>query len=333
MVTDDRKDTNTLLLAGPGSGKTMVLVHRIAYLIRGKRVNPESILALAYNRHAAVQIRERLKELIGNDGAGVTVMTYHALAMRLVGSTFRHTADQTAAQANDIFETILKEAIALLEGRTSAPGQADELREQMLAGFRWILVDEYQDIKQAEYALIAALAGRSKSDPDQKLNLFAVGDDDQNIYTFSGSSTKYIRQFEQDYQAKSTYMVENYRSTKHIINAANTVINPADDRMKTQHPIEVNRSRQNEHPGTEWRRKDKIAQGRVQVLPAGVDKQQQANAVMNELVRLSELDPQWDWSKCAVIARTWEYLDPVRTLCHFMDIPAQFSREEFTATW
>ena len=77
-----------LVLAGPGSGKTRVLVHRIAYLIRARREKARGILALAYNRHAAVDIRRRLEELIGDDARGVTVMTCHALAMRLAGASF-----------------------------------------------------------------------------------------------------------------------------------------------------------------------------------------------------------------------------------------------------
>ena len=71
VVVDDRENPTVLVLAGPGSGKTRVLVHRIAYLIRVRRENPRSILALAYNRHAAVEIRRRLAELIGGDARGV----------------------------------------------------------------------------------------------------------------------------------------------------------------------------------------------------------------------------------------------------------------------
>ena len=72
IVADDREQTNVLVLAGPGSGKTRVLVHRIAYLIRVRREDPRGILALAYNRHAAAEIRRRLFELIGDDAKGVT---------------------------------------------------------------------------------------------------------------------------------------------------------------------------------------------------------------------------------------------------------------------
>ncbi len=71
IVRDDREQTNVLVLAGPGSGKTRVLVHRIAYLIRVRREDPRGILVLTYNRHAAAEIRERLRRLIGDDAAGV----------------------------------------------------------------------------------------------------------------------------------------------------------------------------------------------------------------------------------------------------------------------
>ena len=333
IVADDRENTNVLVLAGPGSGKTRALVHRIAYLIRAKRENPRSILALAYNRHAAVQIRQRLHDLIGEDAGGVTVLTCHALAMRLAGSTFARSFEQTDGQAHEIFDNILKEAIELLEGGQAAPDDADEQRERLLAGFRWILVDEYQDIKGLEYNLISALAGRTKGDQDQRLNLFAVGDDDQNIYAFSGSSTEYIKRFEQDYRARPSYLTENYRSSKHIVGAANSVIEPAGQRMKADRPITVNRSRTREHPGGEWARIDPVTQGKVQMLPAGDGPIAQAQLVVQELTRMASLDPGWDWSNCAVIARNWGQLDPVRALCQRMEIPVQVSREDFTATW
>ena len=85
IVADDREQTNVLVLAGPGSGKTRVLVHRIAYLVRMRRENLRGILALAYNRHAAVEIRRRLADLIGDDARGVTVLTCHALVAYFAG--------------------------------------------------------------------------------------------------------------------------------------------------------------------------------------------------------------------------------------------------------
>ena len=240
IVADDREQTNVLVLAGPGSGKTRVLVHRIAYLIRAKRENPRGILALAYNRHAAVEIRRRLAELIGDDARGVTVLTCHALAMRLVGASFSGRANRL--DGGD-FQDVLRQAAALLRGEGLPPDEANEDRARLLAGFRWILVDEYQDIGPDQYGLVSALAGRTLSDEDDKLSLFAVGDDDQNIYAFNGSSVEFIHRFETDYGAKPAFLTDNYRSTAHIIGAANAVIEPARQRMKTGHPISIDRVR------------------------------------------------------------------------------------------
>ena len=118
IVADEREQTNVLVLAGPGSGKTRVLVHRIAYLIRVRRENPRSILALSYNRHAAIEIRRRLQELIGDDARGVMVMTCHALAMRLTGASFSGRSNNPA----DIdFRGIVREAAGLLRGRGCRP--------------------------------------------------------------------------------------------------------------------------------------------------------------------------------------------------------------------
>ena len=341
IVTDDRTTTNVLVLAGPGSGKTRALVHRIAYLIRCQRERPSSIIALAYNRHAAVQIRQRLHQLIGEESRGVVVMTCHALAMRITGRTFAGSQQGMPAGSRaqtDFFNDILIEATRILEGQgagsTGADGtDANEQRDHIMAGFRWILVDEYQDIKEQEYNLISALAGRTRNEPHQKLSILAVGDDDQNIYSFSGSSTEYIHRFEAEYRAQTTYLVENYRSTDNIIEAASSVIERAADRMKTDHPVAINRARRRERPGGVWEGLDPVAQGRVQVLPMGDDPAVQAVSAVTELERLKNLDKDWDWSRCAIIARNWYLLDAVRALCELKDIPVQLSREDFSATW
>lgn len=330
IVADDREQTNVLVLAGPGSGKTRVLVHRIAYLVRARRENPRGILALAYNRHAAVEIRRRLFELIGEDARGVTVLTCHAFAMRLVGASF---ADRSNKIDGDAFKEIMQEAIALLEGAGLPADEADEQRDRLLAGFRWILVDEYQDVGPDQYALIAALAGRTLADEDGRLTLFAVGDDDQNIYSFDGASVEFIRRFEADYNAKPAFLTENYRSTRLIIEAANTLIDLAMARMKAGHPISVDRGRREEPLGGVWQALDPVTKGRVQILPAGTNDMAQAMAVMGELERLAKLDPDWDWAKAAVISREWKHLEPIRSYCELHKIPVQMADEEATQFW
>ncbi len=330
IVADDREQTNVLVLAGPGSGKTRVLVHRIAYLLRVRRENPRGVLALAYNRHAAVEIRKRLAALIGDDARGVTVMTCHALAMRLVGVSFAGSAGKVN---DDQFSEVLRQAVALLKGEGLPPEEADEQRERLLAGFRWILVDEYQDIALDQYELISALAGRSLQDEEGRLSLFAVGDDDQNIYAFAGASVEFIRRFESEYKAKPSFLVENYRSTAHIIGAANLIIQPASNRMKTEHPIRINRVRTKSPAGGVWQEIDSVARGRVQVLPAGDSPMTQAVAVVAEFQRLATLAPAWDWARCAVIAREWKFLYPVRSYCELNGIPAEMASEDTAYFW
>ena len=331
-IVADGRDQNVLVLAGPGSGKTRVLVHRIAYLVRVKRENPRGILALAYNRHAAVEIRRRLGELIGEDARWVTVLTCHGLAMRLAGASFSGRAGRLE---NKMFQEVLHKAIALLQGEGLPPEEADEQRDRLLAGFRWILVDEYQDIDADQYELISALAGRTQKDEDRKLTLFAVGDDDQNIYAFNGASVEFIRRFEKDYGPKPEFLIENYRSTGHIIAAANGLIEPARERMKDEHPIGIDRARAKSPPGGEWSKLDPVSKGRVQILsvPKPGNLVAQAQVGMMELLRLADLDPDWDWSRCAVIAREWKYLEPVRAFCEVHGIEVHMGNEEMPGFW
>ena len=330
IVADDREQTNVLVLAGPGSGKTRVLVHRIAYLVRVRRENARGILALAYNRHAAVDIRRRLHALIGDDAQGVTVLTCHGLAMRLAGASFTGRAE---TPDDSMFDEVMRRATALLHGEDLLPEEVDEQRDRLLAGFRWILVDEYQDIDGAQYDLISAIAGRAREDEDGKLTLFAVGDDDQNIYAFNGASVEYIRRFEEDYGPRASRLVDNYRSTGHIIAAANAVIEPARERMKAGHPIHIDKAREKDPPGGAWEERDPVARGRAQLLPAGRDPVAQAQVAMGEFQRLASLDSDWDWSCSAVIAREWKYLAPVRAFCEAHGIPAQMGNEEIPNFW
>ncbi len=332
IVADDREDTNVLVLAGPGSGKTRVLVHRIAYLVRVRRENPRGILALAYNRHAAAQIRRRLADLIGDDARGITVVTCHALAMRLAGVSL----ERRGGEADEaMFEVAFERAVELLEGRGLEPDEADAQRERLLAGFRWILVDEYQDIGPGQYRLIAALAGRALAEAERRLGLFAVGDDDQNIYAFAGASVEFIRRFEADYQARSAYLTQNYRSSTHIVAAANALIAPARDRLKADHPIRVDAARASAPAGGRWHALDPVAQGRVQLLAPSAGDTPGARAVVavSELERLAALDPDWAWRRAAVIAREWRALEPVRAWCEARGIPVQTADDELPHFW
>ena len=130
-------------------------------------------------------------------------MTCHAIAMRLVGASFQ---GKDATTQN--FDEILRQATNLLQGEGLEADEADAQRAELLDKYRWILVDEYQDVGKAQYDLISAIAGKSIDDPDSRLSLFAVGDDDQNIYAFAGASVEFIRRFEEDYKAKPSFLVK-----------------------------------------------------------------------------------------------------------------------------
>ena len=261
---------------------------------------------------------------------------------RRTESALKPAAENTSDDNPDrYFRAMLQRAVGLLgERRTNGQGEADDLLEQdqlrdrLLGGFRWILVDEYQDMNELQYQLITALSGRTKADRSQKLTMFAVGDDDQNIYSFQGASTEYIRRFEDEYHARRNYLTENYRSTKAIISAANHAIEPARDRMKADEPIRINRGRQRDQQGGRFRTLDPVAQGRVQILPGGADHVTQGLMALRELRRLENQDPEnWDWSRVAIIGRNWRELETVAGLCQVADIDVQLAHEDFTATW
>lgn len=318
LVASGEND-NLLILAGPGSGKTRVVVHRCAYLLRVKRIPAASLLVLCYNRNAVTEIRRRLIDLVGDDAKGITVQTYHGLSMRLTGHALS-ARDLLNERTEQHFTDLINEATRLLNGETSLLGiDADEIRDRLMAGYRYILVDEYQDIDEEQYRLISALTGRNGND-ENKLTILAVGDDDQNIYQFRGTSVRFIQQFKTDYQAREHYLVENYRSSAHIIAATNALIRHNRDRMKTAHPIRINQGRKNLAAGGRWYHLDTLARGRVQIIRC-TGEQTQGRAVLDELLRLRQLDTRLDWPECAVLATQWELLSPVRSVLKDYGLP------------
>jgi len=309
---------NLLVLAGPGAGKTRVIVHRCAYLLRVQRVPASSILVLCFNRTSVSAVRRRLRELVGRDSAAVAVFTYHGLALRLVGQSPLALAEK---EGELDFSVALCRATGLLRGECEIPGLAeDEYRDRLLSGWRYILVDEYQDIDDEQYQLVSALSGRTLEADANRLTIMAVGDDDQNIYSFRGSGVEFIRRFREDYRAEVRYLVENYRSTACILAAANQVISQAADRMKTDHPVQVDRNRRRDEPGGRFQRLDSFGRGRVLCLELekGADP---AGAVLARIRQLQELDPEWCWQDCAVLARNWNDLSLVRAICEQENIP------------
>ncbi len=303
-------ESNMLIMAGPGAGKTRTVAHRVAYLLRVKRVRPQAILVLCFNRSAAIGLRRRLRELVGKDMSWVTTLTFHGLALRLTGrSLVRHTG---GVREEVDFSNVIQDAVALLKGKCDVIGFGDDQPREVLVGrFSHILVDEYQDIDEEQYELVSLLAGRELTEKEEKLSILAVGDDDQNIYHFRGANVDFIRRFKIDYLADVCYLTENYRSTANIIAVANSLIAHNRNRMKGEHPIEINRARATLPAGGNWQLSDQIAFGKVQCLRVK-DKISQALVLLEELQRLQSLSSDFDINNCAILAREWQELDIVR---------------------
>lgn len=226
-IVSDSESRALLVLAGPGSGKTRVVVHRAAALLALENVAPEQILILAYNRTAVAEVRERLGALLSPLGLSYRpkVLTFHGLARELTGQRATDAPSTQGLQDPDAQNRWLL-------------GQLIEYLQENEVAYRYILVDEYQDIDDQKYQIIRELtnfrapeaADKGATDDDQaeqQSYLVAVGDDDQNIYGFQGADIRYIQQFRADYQidAESEFcLTDNYRSSPELVALSNAFI-------------------------------------------------------------------------------------------------------------
>ena len=236
IVTRDVR-RSYLVLAGPGSGKTRILVHRVAWLLRCQRVRPREVLVVCYTRANALELRRRLHELVGRDARYVTIQTIHAVAISMVG------IHRIGSDGDLNLETCLPVAAAMLRGDAMEEAEQTRQRDALLRGFNYLFVDEYQDIDAAKYDLLSAIAGRAMKGDQRKLRVFAVGDDDQAIYAWDGASNDFIRSFEQDYNATRFVVPHSYRSPAAILEMAQALVEPLPDRLKKGERLTVDPER------------------------------------------------------------------------------------------
>ncbi|MGC5378368.1 UvrD-helicase domain-containing protein [Micromonospora sp. DT68] len=231
-----------LIVAGPGTGKTRTLTHRIAYLCAELNVFPEHCLAITFTRRAAEELRHRLDSLLGPVAEDVTVGTFHALGLTILRENaeaaglpagFRIADDGERAAARSEAGDDLAGYVALLRKQdlvdldelVSLPVEllrADrKLVERYRDRWRWIFVDEYQDVDAVQYELLRLL---SPADG----NLCAIGDPDQAIYSFRGADVGYFLRFSEDFtDARLVRLNRNYRSSAPILAAAVQAIAPS----------------------------------------------------------------------------------------------------------
>ncbi len=300
------------IIASHGSGKTRTIVHRIAYLVKVKRVEPSRILVLAYNRNAVRELRTRLQRLIGTSASRLQVFTFHGLALALLGRTAGEIR-RSRQNTEDTWNTLLKEACDLIRNGDELDDEDSQARRiQLLGNVEYIFVDEYQDVAKDEYKIIQLIAGLGESEDKSRsvqINLCVIGDDDQNIYSFRGTDPQYIIQFTNEYKATQFLLVENYRSTENIIATANRLIQRNQVRCK-QHPEEQVRINQER----------KYLTGQPVVALKFNDALQQAGWVKDKIH--SWLNSGIAPNEIAILAHQWDNLSPIQLLLERDNIPS-----------
>lgn len=263
------KDETLLVLAGPGTGKTEVLTHRILHLVSAG-VDLEKILAVTFSRKAANEMAERLCNSLEVERDLMNVSTLHAEALRQLTETghkrkFLLGNDETRQIIKDAAEDVgydegwaamrsLEINIRLSKAQNELPSEITDgdfkqayMRYEELLEFNkaidldglvmrivrtisqnpghslninqiHLLVDEYQDINQAEYQFIQLLSENAES-------LFVVGDDDQSIYGWRGANPDIIRNFEEDFpECKVEILEESHRCSGNILEGAYAIV-------------------------------------------------------------------------------------------------------------
>lgn len=208
-IIDDNTSQNIVVTAGPGSGKTMVLVHKLASLLLLEDVKSEQLLMLTFSRAAAIEFKKRLIDLIGSAAYYVEIKTFHSYCFDLMGQI-------GSVEKSD---TVVKDTAKMIE---DGEVEVSKITKTVL------VIDEAQDMNDEEFSLIKSLMRINEN-----MRVIAVGDDDQNIYAFRGSSSTYMKSLITEFNAKSYEMVDNYRSDKLIVSLANRFSKFISNRMKS----------------------------------------------------------------------------------------------------
>ncbi len=333
------KDGPMMVLAGPGSGKTTVITHRVKNLIEEYDTDPSSILVITFTRTAAREMEERFEKLMGKPSGAVTFGTFHSVFFSILRQAYnydpscilrddereaimRELLDRYEVQTDDIpeFISLVLQEISAVKGEMLDIGYyyakscADELFRKLFLGYenalrqrnridfddmltlcydllkcrpdvlrfwqqkyRYILVDEFQDINHIQYETVRMLSA-----PEN--NLFIVGDDDQSIYRFRGARPEIMLGFPKDYpDCETASLTVNYRCTEPIVSAAGRLIS----HNKTRFQKEITSSR---------------GAGRPVMTMAFEDPQKEALAITGDILDYAKMG--FKFSDIAVLYRT-----------------------------
>ena len=226
-IIEDHSSHSIMIMAGPGSGKTMVLVHKIASLVFTEDVRPEHFMMLTFSRSAVREFRIRLYHLIGESVYDMEINTFHAYALKLIGRTVENGNSEVLKNA------IIEATKQIQSGAISIPY------------LKALVIDEYQDINEDAYKFILTIA---KSNPDMRLII--VGDDDQCIMEYTGADVSFFSRFKNDFsrieieEGEKLFaeynLLTNYRSTGRIVKYAEAFIVQVSRRIKSS-PLQSHR--------------------------------------------------------------------------------------------
>jgi ATP-dependent DNA helicase RecQ len=197
-----------VVAAGPGSGKTKVLVHKLASLLLLEEVKHEQLLMLTFSRAAATLFKKRLLKLVGNAAHFIEIRTFHSYCFDLLGRI------GSLDKAGSVVE-LATERIRNGEVETS------RITKMVL------VIDEAQDMNASEFALVEALIERNED-----LRVIAVGDDDQNIYGFRHADSRYMASLLTYEASKQFDLTLNYRSKANLVDFCNQFVPALRRRMK-----------------------------------------------------------------------------------------------------
>jgi superfamily I DNA/RNA helicase len=218
-----------LVNAGPGSGKTHVLMMRCAHLIHAQNIKPSEILVLAFNRAVVFEIRDRIRDLFRELGYGshvrrLDVSTFHSFALR-------------HQQTSDMYEEdAIGEAVHRFAGAVAGD---DALARRIAGGYKAILVDEFQDMNEDFYAVVQSLVTNCQG------GAMVIGDDDQDILTWNRNKWRekhrincpleavhYFKLYRTTFAPEEHALPLNYRSVPEIVARANGMIAKGSKRLK-----------------------------------------------------------------------------------------------------